>query len=130
GAEIDKTKAKIADLRMQLLDVGNDRVIRGQIRQQQAWLTELERIGAQMPTDNPVARAMRRQVSQGVGEGFIDGLDTIAISLSRVGGPASVGVATVVAALGPGLGGALAGIVSGAVGVGGIDACFAAASID
>src|SRR5690606_33675914 len=76
--EADRATVKLRDLQAQLLEFGDDRAIRGQIRATRAWRREMELAAQEFEStasgvggdSDGIEVAIRRSVSKGTTDGF------------------------------------------------------------
>lgn len=118
-AEYEKTTKRIAELDAQLLGGGDSKAIKKDLREQRAWLAEIQKVAREVQRTSGISFKLGNDdspVTTGVLEGLLNGLPKLGGMDSRlIAGGAAAGLA-----LAPPIAAAVSGAILGAVGVGGV----------
>lgn len=116
--EYEKTTRKIADLDAQLVGGGDSKQLRKDLREQRAWLAELQKVAKEVRRDSGIKFSLggAGDAGGGVAKAGLGGLG----SIGGMPAPVVAGLVGAVSAAGPAIGAIVGGAIIGAVGTGGM----------
>lgn len=129
NAEIEQSSKRVKALQVDVLEMGNDKGLRSQLRQERSWLAELEKIRKELSGGVSIGGILGDTDAEGkkAGSALADGIGE---GLKMGSAPIQGALIGLVVVASPAIGAMVAGAVVGAVGLGGIVGGVVAAAHD